>query len=184
MQPSQRCFATTAFLFILGLWLLPAAAQAPWDACQMLRQADVEAAFAPRKFDAGTLAKDVVKRTAKMAEVSTCTYVSAAASAKDVFTVTLIARRAPSDATGVTPAVARDAAAKINPKARPVDVDGLGAGAFWVDLGSSFMPTVELNVFRGARVWLVFGGGGRSVSQSAAAEGLKKVATATLPRVP
>ncbi|MBC7994207.1 MAG: hypothetical protein H7Z15_13325 [Rhizobacter sp.] len=182
MRPFNRGFATAVFLFVACL--LPAAAQQPWDACQMLRQADVEAAFAPRKFDKGSLAKDPVKRTPKMAAVSTCTYVSAGPKPSDVFTVVLTARRAPSDTSGVTPAVAKDGAKKLNVKASPMDVSGLGAGAYWIDLGSKAFPIVELNVFSGPRVWLVFSGGGMKVSPDVAVEGLKKIATATLPRLP
>ncbi len=184
MPPSNRAFAKAAFLAIAALCLLPATAQEPWDACQMLRQSDIEAAFAPRKFDAGTLAREYVKRTPKTAAVSTCTHVSAGPKPKDVLTVLLTARRAPTEASGITPAVAKAGAIKINAQASPVDVSGLGAGAYWVDVGSKSFPTVELNVFKGPRVWLVFSAGGMTVRQETAVAGLQRVAAATLPRMP
>ncbi len=182
MNRCIRVLWVASLSFSAGPWLPAAVAQEPWDACQMLRQADVEADFAPRKFDAGTLAKDAVKRTAKMASVSTCTYVSSGPTAKDVLSLTLTARRAPSDAASVAPQAAKAGALKLG--ANPVDVVGLGAGAYWVDLGSKALPIVELNVFKGSRVWLVFGGGGMKVSPDAALQGLKKIADTTASRLP
>jgi hypothetical protein len=184
VQRYGQTLCLAALLFGAGAWPAVATAQGSWDACQMLQKADVEGAFAPRKFDNGTLAKDVVKRTAKMAESSTCTYVSTGAKPQDVFTVLLIARRAPTDALSVTPEMARKAAVQINAKAILVDLPELGPGAHWADMGSKMFPTVELNAFRGQRVFLTFSGGGMPVGQQAIVAGLTKIAKATLPRVP
>jgi hypothetical protein len=72
----------------------PAIGAEQWNACEMLRQSDV---------DAGTLGKSVVKSSPKLAAVLRCPYTSAGATPKDRITVSLLARRAPSDTTGVTP---------------------------------------------------------------------------------
>ena len=149
-----------------------------WDACEMLRQADVEAAFAPRKFDAGTLGKSVVKSSPKLATVSRCTYTSAGATPKDRITVGLLARRAPSDTTGITPEAAKAGAIQL--KAVPAEVPDMGKGAYTVSMGSSALPITELNVFRGKRDWLIFSCAAARLDQNVAIAGLKKVAQATM----
>ena len=165
-----------------GLWsAVGALAAEDWNACAMLQKADVDAALAPRKFDQGTPGRAVVKSSPNMAAVSSCTYTSRGATARDTVTVTLVARRAPNDASGVTPQTARDGAVKL--KATPVDVDGLGAGAYWVNLGSSAFPVIELNVFRGKREWLVFSVGARTLDTQVALAGLKKIANGVAGRL-
>lgn len=158
----------------------PAIGEEQWNACEMLRQADVEAAFAPRKFDSGTLGKSVVKSSPKLAAVSRCTYTSAGATPKDRITVSLLARRAPSDTTGVTPEAAKNGARQL--KAVPVDVSGVGEGAYAVNMGSSVLPVIELNIFRGKRDWLIFGCGAAKLDHDVALASLKKVAQATVAR--
>jgi hypothetical protein len=156
----------------------PAIAEQQWNACEMLRHADVEAAFAPRKFDAGTVGKSAVKSSSKLAAVSRCTYTSAGATPKDRITVSLLARRAPSDTTGVSPEAAKEGSRQL--KAVPVDVPGLGDGAYAVNMGSSALPVVELNVFRGKRDWLIFGCGAAKLDPGVALANLKKVAQSSL----
>jgi hypothetical protein len=156
----------------------PAIAEQQWNACEMLRQADVEAAFAPRKFDAGTLGKNAVKSSPKLAAVSRCTYTSVGATPKDRITVSLLARRAPSDTTGVSPEAAKEGARQL--KAVPVDIAGLGDGAYTVNMGSSALPVIELNVFRGKRDWLIFGCGAAKLDPGVALANLKKVAQSSL----
>jgi hypothetical protein len=164
-----------------GLWPgTRALAAADWNACAMLQQADVEAAFAPRKFGPGTLEREIVKSTGSMATLSTCNFTSLEASSKDRLSVSLLARRAPSDTTGTTPAAARAGAVQL--KATPVDVPGLGDGAYWVNMGSSAFPSVQLNVFRGKRVWLIYSASGRRLDTAAAVAGLTRAATAAAAR--
>jgi hypothetical protein len=158
----------------------PARAEEPWNACEMLRQADVEVAFAPRKFDAGTLGKSFVKSSPKLAAVSRCTYTSVGATPKDRITVSLLARRAPSDTTGVSPEAAKDGARQL--KAVPVEVSGLGDGAYTVNMGSSALPVIELNVFKGKRDWFIFGGGAANLDHDVTLANIRKVAQATLAR--
>ena len=67
-------------------------------------------------------------------------------------------------------------------KASPVDVAGLGHGAYWVNLGSSAFPVIELNVFRGKREWLVFSSGARTLDKNVVLAGLTKIAKATVAR--
>lgn len=166
-----------------SLWLAMATqaqAEEKWDACSMLKQADVEAAFAPRKFDSGTPGKTLVKSSPTLAAVSQCTYTSSGATARDRITVSLLARRAPSDASGVTPQAARAGAMQL--KATPADIAGLGDGAYTVNMGSAAFPVIQVNVFRGKRDWLVFGCVGMKLDQSVAIDGLKKIAAAALSR--
>ena len=157
-----------------------AAAAGGWDACALVKQADVEAAFAPRKFEAGELGKDRPVASAKAAEVSRCTFTSTGASTRDKVTVGLLARRAPSDDSGVTPAAAKAGAIQL--KATPVEVAGLGEGAYWVNMGSASRPSLQLNVFRGKREWLILSASGRPVEPAAALDQLKNLALATFAR--
>jgi hypothetical protein len=164
-------------LFLVGAGAWPAAvtqAAPGWDACAMIRPADLDTAFAPRRFEPGTPGARQVAGTSTLATVSDCTFVSRGATAKEKLTVSLLARRAPSDATGVTPAVARAGAVQL--KATPADVAGLGEGAYWVNLGSASFPVVELNLFRGKRDWLILSGSGRSLDVKSTVEGLTKAA--------
>jgi hypothetical protein len=149
------------------------------DACAILRKTDVESAFSPRKFDSGKPGY-AVKGSKTRAEVSSCTYTSRGATAKDMITVTLGVRRAPSNATATTPEASKAAALQL--KAKPVDLAGLGKGAYWVSLGSSAYPVFELHVFKSRREWMVFSSGARTLNKSAILAGLTKIAKATLAR--
>lgn len=148
------------------------------DPCKMMQKADVEAAFAPRKFDDGSLVQ-TIKGSAKLAAVSECIYTSKGASIKEILSVSLLVRRAPTDATGMSPAQARVGAVKLN--GTPVDVSGLGEGAYWVNLGTARAPSIQLNVFRGKREWLVYGAAGKMDSNALVAS-LTNIATATSSR--
>jgi len=163
-----------------GLWPVAGAwAAKDRDACAMLQKADVEAAFFPRKFDSGKPGY-AVKSSETRAAVSSCTYTSRGATLKDMVTVTLGLRHAPSDATATTPEAAKAGAVKL--KATPVDVEGLGSGAYWVNLGSSAFPMIQLNVFRGKREWLIFSSGARTLDKNAVLAGLTQIAKAAAVR--
>jgi hypothetical protein len=146
--------------------------------CEMMQKADVETAFAPRKFDDGSLVQ-TTKGSAKLAAVSECIYTSKGASIKEMLSVSLLARRAPTDATGMSPAQARAGAVTL--KATPVDVSGLGEGAYWVNLGTASAPSIQLNVFRSKREWLVYGVAGK-IDSNTLATNLTNIAKATSSR--
>lgn len=146
----------------------------------MLLKADVDAAFAPRVFEPGARGHEGVKSSPKAADVSSCTYSSPGTSAKDRISVTLLARRSPDDASSVTPQAAKDGAVKLN--GVPTDVSGLGEGAYWVNLGSSTFPVIQLNVFRGKREWFVFSAATKSIDTNVALAGLTKIAKAVATR--
>jgi hypothetical protein len=148
------------------------------DACKMMQKADVEAAFASRKFDDGSLSQ-TMKGSAKLAAVSDCIYTAKGASIKETLSVSLLVRRAPTDATGTSPAQARTGAVQF--KGTPVDVSGLGEGAYWVNLGTARAPSIQLNVFRGKREWLVYSVTGKMDSNILVAS-LTNIAKATLSR--
>ena len=150
-------------------------------ACAVLLKADVEAAFTPRVFKDGEKGPGDFAGTAKYASVSNCTYSSKGASFRDLLTVGIVVRRAPTDQSGVTLAVAKDGAVKL--KMTPVDVPGLGDAAYWVNMGSAKRPNLQLNVLKGKRLWLIFGATAAGLDIDKALAGLTKVAQATLPRV-
>ena len=158
-----------------------AQAAGPLDACALLLKADVDAAFAPRVFANGEKGRGNFAGTAKLAAVSSCTFTSRGASLREMLTVGILARRAPSDQTGVPLASAKDGAVKLN--ATPVDVPGLGDGAYWVNLGSRTRPVISLNVLKGKRLWLVFSASASGLATETALAGLTKAAKATLGRL-
>lgn len=158
-----------------------AQATGPLDACALMLKADVDAAFAPRVFGNGEKGRGDVAGTAKLATVSRCTFTSRGASLRELMTVGILARRAPNDKAGVTVASAKDGAVKLN--ANPVDVPGLGDAAYWVNLGSSTRPIVQLNVLKGQRLWLIFSATASNLGTDAALARLTKVAKVTLGRL-
>jgi hypothetical protein len=148
------------------------------DPCKMMQKTDVEAAFAPRKFDDGSLSQ-TMKGSAKLAAVSDCIYTSKGASIKETVSVSLMVRRAPTDVTGMSPAQARAGAVQL--KGTPVDVSGLGEGAYWVNLGTASAPSIQLNVFRSKREWLVYGATGK-MDSNILVTNLTNIAKATASR--
>lgn len=152
-----------------------------FDACALLLVADVDAAFAPRTFTLEPKSPPDRASTGQMAAVSTCTFASRGASVREMMTVGLLARRAPTDASGVTVATAKSGAAQL--KATPVDVPALGDAAYWVNLGSATRPSIQLNVFKGPRVWLVFSASAAGLDLDAAVEHLSALARASLARL-
>lgn len=145
----------------------------------MLQKADVEAAFTPRQFDSGRPGV-AIKSSKSNAAVSNCTYTSKGATAKDRVTVSLMVRRAPSDETGTTPEAAKAGAVQL--KATPVDAPALGKGAYWVSVGSSTLPSIQLNVFRGKREWLIFSSSARTLDRDVVLAGLTRIAKTTAAR--
>jgi hypothetical protein len=159
----------------------PAQTTGPLDACALLLKADVEAAFAPRIFGKGAKGLGDIAGTDRLAPVSHCTFTSRGASLAEMMTVSLLARRAPSDQASVTVAAAKNGALAL--KASPVDVPGLGDAAYWVNLGSSTRPIIQLNVLKGRRLWLIFSASASKLASDTALAGLTKVAKATLARL-
>lgn len=180
-QRVMRALAVAVIAYVFVASPAHALADEKWDACSLLKQADVEASFAPRLFDAGTARKSVVKSSPKLAAVAHCTYTSSGPTTKDRITVSLLARRAPSDDTGVTPQAAKTGAIQL--KATPVAIAGLGDGAYTVNMGSTALPVIQINVFRGKRDWFVFSCSARNLDQDVAVANLKKIAEATLSRL-
>jgi hypothetical protein len=172
------CVIALGFLGAGWFFLGDAHAAEGMDPCKMMQKTDVEAAFAPHKFDDGSLSQ-TMKGSAKLAAVSECIYTSKGASVKETLSVSLLMRRAPTDATGTSPAQARAGAAKLS--ATPADVSGLGEGAYWVNLGTARAPSIQLNVFRGKREWLVYGAAGKMDSNVLVAS-LTNIAKATSSR--
>ena len=158
-----------------------AQAAGPLDACALMLKADVDAAFAPRVFGDGEKGVGDVAGSATLAAVSGCTFSSPGASAKEMMTVSILARRAPDDQTGMTVAMAKDGAVQLN--ATPVDVPGLGEAAYWINLGSSTRPIIQLNVLKGKRLWLIFSATASPLGTDTALAGLAQVARAALGRL-
>jgi len=157
-----------------------AAKTQPLDACAVVMKADVDAAFAPRHFEDGEKGRGNSAGTDRLAAVSTCTFTSRGAKASERMTVSIVSRRAPSDDAGITIAVAKEGAVKLN--TTPVDVPGLGDSAYWVNLGSSKHPVIELNVFKGRRLWLIYSAAGSQLESEDVVAELTTLAQTTLGR--
>lgn len=168
-----------------ALLLLAAASPAqtigPLDACALLLKADVDAAFAPRVFGNGEKGQGDIVGTARLATVSSCTFTSRGASSRELLTVSLLARRAPSDPTSVSIATAKAGAVTLN--ATPIDVPGLGTAAYWVNLGSSNRPIIQLNVLKDRRLWLILSASALKLEIDTALAGLTQAAKAALARL-
>ena len=174
-------YATAVVLqLVLAANVAAEARGGPLDACAMMLKADVEAAFAPRVFGAGEPGRGNFAGTAKLASVSSCSFTSRGASLREMLTVGILARRAPSDQTAMTAAMAKAGAVQLH--ATPIDVPGLGDAAYWVNLGSARRPIIQLNVLKGKRLWLIFSASAATLGTDAALASLTKVAKATLAR--
>ena len=58
----------------------------------------------------------------------------------------------------------------------------MGDSAYWINLGSSSLPNIQLNVFKGQRVWFIFSATTWRLETDTALSGLTKVAEASLGR--
>ena len=145
-----------------------------------MRKADVDGVFSPRSFDSGT-AGPSQPGTAKLAAVAGCTYTSQAPRPRDMVSVTLTVRRSADGAKQVPMAAAKAGAVRL--KATPVDVPGLGDGAYWINMGTDVAPSYQLNVMVGARYWLVFSTSGVILEPPQAVQALTTLARAVLPRL-
>ena len=182
----EQCFARRLIVVVLvaGAYSAqsalagasPGALKGP-GACSLITSADVNAAFAPRIFEVDN-SGPAQRRSTKYAEVSNCTFVSKGATIRDLATVTVSVRLAASDEYGV--GIDKMKAGVVALKGTPVDVAGVGDGAFWVNLGSSARPIRQLTVAKGKRIWLTFGEGSPALSDAEAVERLTRLAKSGL----
>lgn len=170
----MKRYVEGCMMFAVAFAATTVVAAAP-DACSLVTTSDVNAAFAPRVFQIDNSAP-VVKLTAKLAQVSNCTFVSKGASVKDMVTVSVGLRLAPNDETGVTMKGMKEGAVKLG--ATPVDVAGLGDGAYWIKFGGR-----QLVVFKGKRIMLTLGDYAPKRGDAEVIEDLKKVAQAALAKL-
>jgi hypothetical protein len=150
------------------------------DACALMTRADLESALA-RSFGAGNPGPPQ-PGTAKLAAVASCTYTSAAPQPRDMLSVTLVVRRSPEGMKGVSLDKAKAGAVQL--KAKPVDVPGLGDGAYWINLGTDVAPNYQLNVMAGGgRYWLIVSTSGLRTEPDRAIEVITRLARTALPRL-
>lgn len=150
MKRLLKAFATLAAGAVTALAGL-AQAQ-PMDPCALMRKADLETVLS-RNFEAG-IAGPVQAGTAKRAAVASCTYTSPAPQPRDLLSVSFMVRRSPEGMKGISLETAKAGAAQF--KATPVDVPGLGDGAYWINLNTETSPNYQLNVMAGGgRYWLI-----------------------------
>ncbi len=177
-QSFAKCL--TVVVLVAGAFSTPSALAAAsqgapksLDACSLITKADVNAAFAPRIFEVDN-SGPVQRLSTKYAEVSNCTFVSKGATIRDLATVTVSVRVATSDEYGV--GIDKMKAGAVALKGTPVDIAGVGDGAYWVNLGSSARPVRQLAVAKGKRLWLTFGEGSPALSDAEAVERLTRLA--------
>lgn len=178
MSRVLKAFATMA---AGALTALAGVAQAqPMDPCAMIRKADLETVFS-RSFEAG-IAGPPQAGTAKRAAVASCTYTSPAPQPRDMLSVSFVVRRSPEGMKGISLETAKAGAVQV--KATPVDVPGLGDGAYWINLNTEASPNYQLNVMAGGgRYWLIFSSFGLRLEPAKAIPMLSTLARVTLPRL-
>lgn len=135
------------------------ASTATRDACELITTADLAAEFAPRTFIVDTSGPVPRNRVGKANQnsVTSCTFASTNSSFRDMMTITVMVVTSPSDAAQRTVEQMKTGAMSLGLKAVPVDVAGLGDGAYWVNLGSAQRSSLSINVKQGARRWLTVG---------------------------
>ena len=92
--------------------------------------------------------------------------------------MTLLTRRSPDGVKGVSME-----AGVVQLKGTPVDVPGLGDGAFWANLGTDSHPSYLPNVMVGTRYWLTFSTAGVKTEPQRAIQTLTGLAKTVLPRL-
>jgi hypothetical protein len=129
------------------------------DACELVTTTELATVYAPRTFAVDTTGPVSRNRVGKANEnsMTTCTFSSASASVRDLVTVTVMVVTSPSDAAQRTVDQMKTGVMSLGLNAKPVDVAGLGDGAYWVNLGSTQRSAFALNVKDGARRWLTIG---------------------------
>jgi len=147
------------------------------DACSLITKADVNAAFAPRMFEPDN-SGPAQRVSSKYAEVSNCTFVSKGATIREMAIVTVSVRLATSDEYGV--GIDKMKAGAVALKGTPIDIVGVGDGAYWVNLGSSARPSRQLAVAKGKRLWLTFGESSPALSDAEAVARLTRLAKSGL----
>ncbi len=150
------------------------------DSCALMKQADVQAVFSPRTFDQGT-AGPPQPGTAKLAAVATCTYTAQSSNPRDTLSVMLMTRRSPDGVKNVT--IEAMKAGVVQLKGTPVDVPGLGDGAYWASMGTEAFPSYQLNVRVGERYWLALSTGGFKGDPQRTIQALTSLAKTVLPRL-
>jgi hypothetical protein len=135
------------------------------DACDLVTPDELAAIFTGRSFaiDNTSPAPRNTPASPGRNAITSCTFVSPGASVKDMITVSVILTTAPSDKAQQTIDRMKAGVASLGMAATPVDIAGLGDGAYWVNLGSDRRSGVAVNVQRNPRYWL-------SVSESSSGQ--------------
>ncbi len=126
------------------------------DACDLVSIDDLAAVFAPRTFATDNSGPVPRNRPGgpKQNSVTSCTFVSSGTSVRDMITVSMMVVTAPSDAAQQSVEQMKKGATALGLNANPIDIQALGDGAYWVNLGSAQRSAVAVNVKQGARRWL------------------------------
>lgn len=180
MQYKITGLMAAAIIVTAGFSSLSVAADT--EACDVVTANDVNTQFAPRVFKADNSGPKVTL-PAKYAQVSDCTYVSKGASIRDMVVVGVTLRRAPSDETSTTMKMMKEGAVQLG--ATPVDVAGLGDGAYWIILGGGLLKKHDrqLNVIKGKRIWLIIDTNDPKLSDEEAIARLATIARAALKKI-
>ena len=154
------------------------------DACVLITAEDLATVFAPRAFTVDTSGPTPRNRPgkAKQAAVTTCTFVSAGATLRDLMSITVMVRTTPEGTPHPTVDEMKKGAISLGLGAKPVDVSGLGDGAYWVNLGSAQRSAVAVNVDHGARHWLTVSESSSGANVDETAAQLTKLAAIALGR--
>lgn len=146
-----------------------AAADTALDACRLLTPEALSGVFAGRSFVVDTTSPAPRNRPggAGRNAITSCTFVSEGTSPQDMMAVTLTVTTAPNDQAQPSVEKMKAGLAQLAQKAEPVDIPGLGDGAYWVNLGAR-RSAVTVNVRRNPRIWIALSesSNGQDVTQT------------------
>jgi hypothetical protein len=126
------------------------------DACRLITPDELGAVFAGRTFAVDQSGPGLANPPAAQGKntVTSCTYVSADASPRELVAVTVLLVTAPTDAAHQSIDAMKSGVESLGLNATTTDIPGLGDGAYWVNLGSERRSAVAVNVSQKPRMWL------------------------------
>lgn len=125
------------------------------DACGLVTPEALGALFEGRSFVIDHTSPSPRNRAGAPGQntITSCTFVSAAPEVRDILAITILVTIAPSDGAHQSVAAMKAGAQSLG-LSPPVDIPGLGDGAYWVNAGTAQRSAIAINVQHNPRIWL------------------------------
>lgn len=126
------------------------------DACNLVSSEELAGIFSGRSFavDDSNPAPRSRKGGPDENSFTSCTFITADLSPSEMMAVTVLVTIAPGDDRQQSIQAMKSGVTGLGLGAMPVDVPGLGDGAYWANLGSDRRSAVAVNVKHDPRIWL------------------------------